>query len=113
MTELKFNPQIFAIEIPDNNNTFTVNLLTVDGETPTDTLYFLDNPSAISSNLFPVLDAKMESEDWEQMSLENSDLELSDFDIDPEVFNQSGYKEVYAELKTALADVDNQILKSK
>lgn len=102
MESIKFNPQIFTVELSDSNNSVYVNLLTLDGEDPNNTVYILDNPSSVGG-YNAQLDEKLENEEWEVSTLQNSDLELSDFEIDPEEFNQAGYEFVYAELMGALS----------
>lgn len=104
MTTLKFQPKVYRVVTNGNDgNTFTWDLLTLDGETPNNTVYFMLKGDAPSFNQTNAIVSAVENEEWEVMSLENSGNELSDYSIDRNIFETAG--EGYSEIRTELQNL--------
>jgi len=102
MTALKFTPKVFTISNPnDLSGPTTWDLLTVDGEDPRNTVYFMKKGDAPSSKAAGYIESAIENEEWEECDLEDSGCSLKDFDIDVSIFDTAGegYAEIRKELK--------------
>ena len=99
MDALKFNPQIFTISYVGFHGTTEWDLLTVDGEDPNNTVYFMRKGDVVSSGEMATFEEMLEKRDWERRLLDES--EISDFMIDPSYFEASGfgYTEILAKTK--------------
>lgn len=101
MTTLEFQPVVYRVVTNGiDGNTYTWDLLTVDGETPNNTVYFMlkdDSPSFSQSDA--IVEA-IEDEDWEEIDFE-SNYDLSDFSIDKSIFDTAGegYEDIRKELE--------------
>ena len=102
MESLKFEPQIFSVSVNGlSGDSYTYELLTVDGSTPNDTIYFLLKTAAPSSHDSDQINAAIEKADWSVCTLEELNLEIADFDINLSVFECTGgvYDEIVENLK--------------
>lgn len=105
MNNLEFKPQIFRIEFEGFHGNAIFDLLTVDGETPDCTVYFMCKGDAPSSGEQDIISERVETGEYEMISFEDTDYELSNFDIDLNIFDTSGegYREIVKKLKNQLA----------
>lgn len=97
MNTLTFSLKIFRVATKDSNNEIVWDLLTVDGETPNNTIYFMRKGDAPSSQHSDQIVAAIENEEWVVVY---EDANPADFDIDLSVFETSG--EAYANIALAL-----------
>lgn len=99
----KLNARIYKVTEKDNSIGVTSwDLLTVDGESPKETVYFMKNddmPSYTSQTF--IVDA-VDNEEWEEL---NETPDLSEFDIDASVFDTAG--EDYQEIRELLKNISN------
>lgn len=109
MSTLKFNPQIFTVTTNSGSNTCTWDLLTLDGETPLDTVYFMHNDDAPSHNQQNEIVAAVENQDW---SIGTIDIEdVLKYNIDLSIFEyQDAYSEIVGTIKTLINVRENYIL---
>lgn len=103
MTTLKFNPQIFTVTTNSGSNTCTWDLLTLDGESPSDTVYFMHKDDAPSHNQQNEIIEAVENQDWTINSIDESEIE--NYDIDVSIFDTAG--DGYAEIKEKIAFLIN------
>ncbi len=97
MTTLKFNPKVFTVSFEGSHGLESWDLLTVDGETPANSVYFMlenDMPSIWSQDK---ISEAIENEDYVIYNLENTDYKLTDFEFDASIFDTTG--EGYTEIK--------------
>ena len=100
MSTLNFNPQIFTVTTNCGLNQKAWNLLTLEGESPRDTVYFMpkgDSPSFDESDQICEL---IESEQWQWSGyIKGSEL-IHKYDIDLTIFDCTGgaYDNIVAEL---------------
>lgn len=101
MNALPFQPTIFRIKTSDIiGNEAAWDLLTVDGETPNETIYFMCQGDTPSSDASDAINRAIEAEEWEMGTLEQFEHTLSDFQIDASVFETAG--EGYAVIRERL-----------
>jgi FlaG/FlaF family flagellin (archaellin) len=100
MKALKFNPQVYRI-VTNGINQTTWDLLTVDGESPRETVYFMINGDSPSSNDSDQIQAAIEDEDWEVLDIDDTDNEIEDWDINIDIFPLS---EEYREIRNSLTN---------
>lgn len=101
METLKFKPVVYRVTEEDHSHGPTSwDLLTVDGETPNNTAYFMLDGDMPSHSSQDYIANAVENKEWKEMSLEESGNELTDFDIDISVFDSSeGHEDIKRELK--------------
>lgn len=101
MNTLNFKPQVFRIATNGTDgNTFVWDLLTIDGESPNNTVYFFLKGDAPSWQQSSKIIEAIDNESWDLITFENSGMEISDFYIDKSIFETAGegYSEILKEL---------------
>ena len=82
---IEFNPIVYTVTV----NNCSYELLTLDGETPQNTVYFLKKGTGIPSNHVDAVNKIIESGEYEEStSINQSDV--NEYDIDLSVFYASG-----------------------
>lgn len=99
MSTLKFQPKVFIIsEAAGHTGPPTWDLLTLDGENPRNTIYFMRKGDAPSHASATCIEQAIENEDWE---IKDGEIDLNEFYIDPKIFDTAG--DAYAEIRAAIA----------
>lgn len=104
MTNLKFNPQVFRVSYEGTNGLTRWDLLTVDGENPDETIYFLLKGSSPSLGDADIIDNSIIDGNFEILTLEQSDNDITDFNIDLSLFDSAPntYSEIVENLEALL-----------
>jgi rubrerythrin len=95
-TTIEFTPKIFTVAFDGFHGIAKWNLLTINGESPNNTVYFLhknDKPSSLDVDKILEL---IEKEEWtEKVVAEDTVL---DYSIDKSIFTIEGYSKIYEKL---------------
>lgn len=99
MKALELNPQIFTVTIDTFHGEVSFDLLTIDGEQPNETIYFLAKGDVPSSNEVDQINKKVEDAEWEVSSISDDDM-IAKYSIDVTIFDGSGngYEKIVARL---------------
>lgn len=84
-----FKPQVFRVTTESGGNTFSWDLLTLDGQAPNDTVYFLHKNDAPSYDQGIEIAAAIENEEFEVRSISDEDVILN-YSIDITIFDGTG-----------------------
>ena len=103
MKKLSFTPKTFTVTTQSGSNVCTWDLLTLDGETPRETVYFLNKDDAPSSRQSDEINEAIENEEWVVNSIDESEIE--NYSINLSIFETAG--EAYLEIKEKLAELLN------
>jgi hypothetical protein len=101
MEILDFNPTVYRVQFESIHGLSTWDLLTVDGETPKETVYFMrkgNEPSYTESD--KIIEA-IENEEWEVIELSIRNFDSKIWEIDANIFETAG--KAYSGILKAIA----------
>lgn len=99
MTTLSFNPQIFTVKTKSGANHSTWDLLTLDGETPAETVYFMNKQDGPSADQQIEIAKAIGKRKWEKSDISDEDV-ICNYSIDVTIFDASNgaYDEIVERL---------------
>jgi predicted nucleic acid-binding protein len=101
MTTLEFNPTVYRIQFESMHGLSTWDLLTVEGVTPNETVYFLKKGDAPSASESEKINEAIENEEWEIIQLDAEDFEKERWSINTNIFETAG--EAYSSILEILS----------
>lgn len=102
MEILDFNPTVYRIQFESTHGLTTWDLLTVEGETPRDAVYFMKKGDAPSSSDSDRIIEAIDREDWTEIELSVKSFNPKLWDIDTTIFETAG--SAYSRIRKALKD---------
>lgn len=71
-----------------DKNEYAWDLLTLDGENPRNTVYFMLKEDAPSYSQLEQIEEAIQKGEWQQMTIEQSRNDISDFSLDMHIYSE-------------------------